>query len=85
MHCRRCSTNTARLGWWLLWVTVRFPVRCDVAQSQPDQLGSRYVAGDVPANLENLAQLCIGASDHIGRLDHFADRRGKRKERNHLG
>lgn len=38
----------------------------------------------MPAALQYLAQLCIDDLDRIGRIDHFADRRGKRKERNHL-
>ena len=32
------------------------PVGSDVAQGQPDQLGGRFVAGEVAAGLDDLAQ-----------------------------
>jgi hypothetical protein len=60
------------------------PVGGDVAQRQPDQLGRRVVAGEVPAGLDDLAQARIDALDGVGRVDHLAHGRREREERDHL-
>jgi len=51
--------------------------------SQPDQLAGRVVAGEMPAGLDDLADLGVDAFDRIGRVDHPADLRRKGEERDH--
>jgi len=41
----------------------------DVADRQPQQLDDRVVAGEVPAVLDDLAQLIVEAFDAVGRVD----------------
>ncbi len=59
------------------------PVGRDVAQRQPDQLGGRIVAGEMPARLDDLAQLAMQALDGVGGVDHAAHRRREREELDH--
>ena len=60
------------------------PVGGDVSQRQPDQLGGRIVAGEVSPRLDDLAKPRIDALDRVGRVDHPADLRREREERNHV-
>ncbi len=60
------------------------PVGRDVSQGQPDQLGSRIVAGEVPACPDDLAQSRVDALNRVGRVDHPADLRREGEERNHV-
>src|SRR5690606_32244156 len=53
----------------------------DVAQGQPDQLGSRVIAGEVPPGLDDLAQLAVQTLDGIGGVDQPAHRWREGKER----
>lgn len=59
------------------------PVGRDVAQRQPDQLGSRVVAREVTSRLDDLAQPRVDALDGVGRVDHPANGRCEREERDH--
>ena len=61
------------------------PVGGDVAQREPDQLGGRVVAGEVPPCLDDFAQPRIDALDSVGRVNHPSHLGRKGKEWNHIG
>lgn len=56
----------------------------DVAQGQPQELGGRLVAGEVPAGLDDLAQLHVQTLDGVGGVDHPAHLRREGEERDHV-
>src|SRR6516162_4703706 len=58
------------------------PIRRDVAQRQPDELGCRVVAREVSASLDDLAQSAVHALDGIGCVDHSTHGGRERKEWN---
>ena len=60
------------------------PVLGDVAQSQPDELGGRIVAGEVPAGFDDLSQPRIHALDCVGRVDDATHIGRESKEWNDL-
>lgn len=49
------------------------------AESQPDQLGRGFVAGEMATRLDNLAHLRVDALDGVGRVDHSTHVRGNAK------
>lgn len=58
------------------------PISGDVAQGQPDQLGSDIVTGEMAAYLDDLAQPGVNALNGIGCVDNPADQRREGKEWN---
>jgi hypothetical protein len=56
----------------------------DVAQGQPDPLRRSLVVGTVAAGLDDLSQPRVYAFQGIRCVDHAANRRGKREERDHV-
>jgi len=59
----------------------RAPIRCDVAQGQPDQLAGCVVGWEMVVRLDDLAQSGIDALDRVGGVDHPLDLRREREER----
>src|SRR5438105_8379456 len=57
------------------------PLVLDVADRQPQQLDHRLVVGEVPAVLDDLAELVVQALDRVRRVDDLADFRRERQER----
>ena len=58
----------------------RAPVRRDVSQPQPDQLGGCFIVWEMTPGLDNLAQLGIDAFDGIDGVDYFRMAGGKTKK-----
>ena len=60
------------------------PLLADVAQGKVEQLGGRFVAGEVPAVLHDLSQLHVQTLDGVGGVDDAAHFGRIGEERHHL-
>ena len=61
------------------------PVRGDISQSQPDQLGRRLVAREMATRLDDLTQSRIHARNRVGGVNHAPHFGWKGEEGNHVG
>ena len=60
------------------------PLRRDVTQRQPNQLGRRFVTREATFVADALSDLAVQTLNGVGGVEHLAHLWGESEERNHL-